>query len=190
MQSADEALAEDQTWVFGYGSLMWNPGFQPAERHIARLSGYHRAFCLASIEHRGTRDLPGLVLALDARAGAACAGVAYRMPDADRAAILAYLRARELVTSAYLERVLPIRLEDGRDVMAIAYVIDPDHWQYRGALAAGEQAAMIARAHGKSGANSDYLFNTAAHLAALGLPDAEMDHLCSLVRGILSPGAA
>jgi cation transport protein ChaC len=95
-------------WVFGYGSLVWNPGFDTAERVIARLPGYRRSFCMRSIHHRGTPEAPGLVLALDAVAGGACEGVALRA-EADRAGeVLAYLRERELISSAYLERRLEV----------------------------------------------------------------------------------
>ncbi len=135
-------------WVFGYGSLVWNPGFDAVERVIARLPDYHRSFCMRSIHHRGTDDLPGLVLALDASPGALCQGVALRADPAEAEDVLAYLRERELISSAYLERMLEIDLTDGRRVEAVTYVIDPDHVQYCGGLDLEEQAGIIARAVG------------------------------------------
>ncbi len=174
----------DPLWIFGYGSLIWDPGFAPAERVLARLSGWRRSFCLASWVHRGTQADPGLVLALDEDAGAVCNGVAFRAADAEADRVLAELRARELVTSAYLERWLPVDLADGRRVTAVTYVIDPAHEQYKGGLPLPAQADMIARAQGGRGPNRDYLFNTAAHLAELGLPDPELDELAARVRAL------
>ncbi|MFQ6549279.1 gamma-glutamylcyclotransferase [Aestuariibius sp. 2305UL40-4] len=170
-------------WVFGYGSLLWNPGFRPAEAVKARLDGYHRSFCMRSVEHRGTRDVPGLVLALDAAEGASCTGMALRAAEAEVEAVLAMLRERELVTAAYLERHLTLALDDGRQVDALAYVIDPDHGQYC-RLPLQEQARIIATAHGGRGPNTEYLHNTAAHLAELGVRDAEIEWLDAEVRRI------
>lgn len=179
---ADLPDAPDPLWIFGYGSLIWDPGFAPVERVRARLGGWHRSFCLSSWVHRGRPEVPGLVLALDAAPEGSCAGVAFRAPADQAPAILTELRARELVTSAYLERWLPVTLEDGRVVTAVTYVIDPDHEQYAGGLSPAAQAAIIARAVGGRGPNADYLFNTAAHLAELGLPDPEMEALAEAVR--------
>ena len=169
-------------WVFGYGSLMWEPGFTPAERIAARLSGWHRSFCMSSIHYRGTPTRPGLVLALDQAEGAACAGVAFRVGDGQEAAVMAYLQARELVSDAYLERRLPVSLADGRRVEAVTYVIDHAHPQYRSGLTLEEQARIIVTARGQTGSNAEYLWNTTQHLSELGLPDAELDWLAARVR--------
>lgn len=171
-------------WVFGYGSLIWDPGFPVAERQRARLDGWHRSFCMRSIHHRGTPDAPGLVLALDEAPGATCAGLAFRVAPGAEAATLATLRERELVSSAYLERRLTVTLEDGRQPLALVYVIDPDHAQYCGGLSLDEQARIIARARGGRGPNRDYLFATAQHLADLGLADPDLDWLARTVRGL------
>lgn len=168
-------------WVFGYASLIWDPGFPFAERQIAVLPDYHRSFCMWSIHHRGTEAEPGLVLALDAAPGGACAGVAFRVEDAHAAETLAGLRSRELISSAYFEAEVEVGLEDGRFVPAIAYVVDPDHPQYCGGLPLERQAQVIARATGGRGPNRDYLINTAEHLHALGLPDFELDWLVARV---------
>lgn len=168
-------------WVFGYGSLIWNPGFPVLARHLATLPDYHRSFCMRSIHHRGTDAEPGLVLALDAQPGARCSGVAFGVAAAHVGATLAMLRERELVSSAYLERSLVIELDTGHRVEAVTYVIDPDHVQYCGGLPLEEQARIIARAVGGRGPNRDYLFNTATHLRDLGLPDAELDWLAQRV---------
>ena len=156
-------------WVFGYGSLMWRPGFPFVESRPARLAGGHRSLCVLSFVHRGTRDKPGLVLGLDQ--GGTCRGVAFRVSAADAAATRAYLQARELVTQVYREVERPVRLDAGETVAALAYVVDRRHEQYAGRL---EPEAMLARvrdAAGLSGANRDYVLSTARHLAAAGIHD-------------------
>lgn len=168
-------------WVFGYGSLIWNPGFDTVARHIATLPDYHRSFCMRSIHHRGTVTDPGLVLALDAQPGTRCSGVAFGVAATRVDTTLEILRERELVSSAYLERRLVIEIDTGHRVNAVTYVIDPDHVQYCGGLPLEEQAQIIARAVGGRGPNRDYLFNTAAHLRELGLPDTELDWLAARV---------
>ncbi|MCC5992075.1 MAG: gamma-glutamylcyclotransferase [Rhodobacteraceae bacterium] len=174
-------LRRNSVWIFGYGSLIWDPGFSYASRQVARLDGYERSFCMRSIHHRGTVDHPGLVLALDEGAGH-CEGVAFEVPQRIAEESLEYLRARELISAAYLEKREALSLRDGRRVEAVTYVIDRHHDQYCGGLALEEQARIIARAHGGRGPNRDYLFNTAAHLAELGLRDRQLDWLCAKVR--------
>lgn len=172
----------DTLWVFGYGSLIWDPGFPVAERRIARLDGWHRSFCMRSIHHRGTVENPGLVLALDRAEGASCTGVAFRVSPGEEAATLFALRERELISSAYLEMTLPVSTDAG-PLDALAYVIDPHHVQYC-RLDREEQARIIATAIGGRGANRDYLWSTAAHLAELGIRDAELDWLADRVRAL------
>jgi len=171
-------------WVFGYGSLVWNPGFDTVERVIARLPGYHRSFCMRSVHHRGTPEEPGLVLALDRTPRGTCSGVALRAAPDRADEVLAYLRERELVSAAYLEKRLPIRLADGRSVEAVTYVIDPRHVQYCGTLELEEQARIIAAAHGGRGPNSEYLHNTFAHLRELGIDDPDLEWLSRRVRAL------
>jgi cation transport protein ChaC len=176
-------MAHDM-WVFGYGSLIWNPEFPVAEQVIARATGWHRSFCMRSIHHRGTEEAPGLVLALDADAAAHCDGVAFRVTPGAEETTLQALRDRELISSAYLERWLPVDLSDGRQVQALVFVIDPDHVQYCGGLPLEEQARIIAHAVGGRGANRDYLFSTAHHLAGLGIGDADLEWLAARVASL------
>ena len=171
----------DTLWVFGYGSLIWDPGFTVTEQEIARLEGFHRSFCMWSIHHRGTQEDPGLVLALDA-AETFCDGVAFRAAEPEAA--LEYLRERELVSSAYLEEWHDITLRDGRRVSAVCYVINRDHVQYCGDLTLERQAQVIASAVGGRGPNTEYLFNTAKHINDLGLPDADLDWLYDRVKAL------
>lgn len=179
-------MSEVDLWVFGYGSLLWNPGFEHDETALARLPGYARSFCMSSIHHRGSEAEPGLVLALDAQDGASCNGLAFRVTPGTHEPTMDALRERELISSAYLEKVLAVELADGRVIEAVTYVIDPDHVQYVGGLALEEQARIIAHAHGGKGPNRDYLYNTAAHLAELGIEDEELSWLAREVRGLCS----
>ncbi|MCC5989004.1 MAG: gamma-glutamylcyclotransferase [Pararhodobacter sp.] len=174
-------------WVFGYGSLLWDPGFAWSARHQARLDGFRRAFCMRSIHHRGTEAQPGLVLALDAHEAASCAGLAFEIAPQIAEETLEYLRARELISAAYLETRQRVTLADGASVEAVVYVIDRAHWQYCGGLSLEEQAQIIARAQGRRGPNCEYLHQTAAQLAALGVPDGELDWLSKRVKKLKSP---
>jgi cation transport protein ChaC len=156
-------------WVFGYGSLMWRPGFDFLERRPARLPGAHRALCVLSWVHRGTQAEPGLVLGLDH--GGSCRGVAFRVAGARRAQVIAYLRERELVTDVYREARRPVWLAGEGPVTAIAYVVNRRHVQYAGAIERGEILARIRHARGRSGANAEYVLNTQRHLESLGIHD-------------------
>ncbi|MEP5727878.1 MAG: gamma-glutamylcyclotransferase [Sulfitobacter sp.] len=171
-------------WVFGYGSLLWNPGFEIAESVIATLPGYARSFCMHSIHHRGTIQDPGLVLALDEQPGQACAGIALRVMQGQEDATLAYLRERELISSAYVEKNLDVTLSDGRIVRALVYVIDEAHEQYCGGMPLEQQAQIIAKAVGGRGPNTEYLFNTTEHLRGVGLDDADLEWLDTRVRAL------
>jgi len=169
-------------WVFGYGSLIWQPGFDFDDRRLAVLQGYRRAFCMTSIAYRGTPDAPGLVLSLDLDPAGSCHGVAYHVPAGAAAATHAYLRERELVSYAYDEARVPLELDGGERVEALAYVSNRAHPQYCGGLSLERQAEVIARAKGPKGPNADYLLNTVESLEALGLHDADLVRLADLVR--------
>ena len=171
-------------WVFGYGSLLWNPGFDVAHSEVATLTGYARSFCMRSIHHRGTDDDPGLVLALDETIGAQCEGLALAVTAGQEDRTLDMLRERELISSAYLEKTLTVTLASGPAVSAVTYVIDADHDQYCGGMALETQAQIIARAVGGRGPNTEYLYNTAAHLTEIGLHDPDLDWLSTRVRAL------
>ena len=167
--------APPDLWVFGYGSLIWRPGFDFVERHVALVRGYHRALCIYSHVHRGTPDHPGLVLGLDR--GGSCKGVAFRVPPGAAAATLAYLRAREQVTMVYREIMLTASLIDGREVAAVSYSVDRRHPQYAGVLDRPELERLVIQGKGVSGGNPDYVMNTHRHLAELGIRDATLEWL-------------
>ena len=171
-------------WVFGYGSLMWRPAFAYLERESARLIGLHRALCVFSFVHRGTPERPGLVLGLDR--GGMCRGIAYRVAAAKRAETVGYLRAREQVTSVYLETMRQIELEDSarRRVQALCYVVDRSHVQYAGRLTLAESLHHVRQGHGQSGANRDYVLETVHALEAVGYRDTELHLLAAQLRGV------
>jgi len=172
----------DEFWVFGYGSLMWNPGFPYVEKSVAHVFGYRRSLCVRSHVHRGTPERPGLVLGLDR--GGSCRGIAFRVSGEDRPEVLDYLRERELVTHVYKERLLPVLLGDGRRVGAVAYVVDRGHLQYAGALEVAEAAEIVRLATGKSGPNHAYVVNTVAHLREMGIRDHWLEGVGRLVGDI------
>ena len=168
-----------ERWVFGYGSLMWRPGFPFAERRGATLHGRRRAFCIYSVHHRGTYERPGLVLGL--APGGATRGVAYRVAEADWHRVYAYLMEREQPTETYIEARRPVRLEDGRRVEALTFLSDVKHAQWAGSLSLERQAALISDAAGLSGRNTDYLRDLVSHLREMGVRDAAMERLLRLV---------
>lgn len=159
----------DDFWVFGYGSLMWRPGFAHLDTQKARLHGYRRALCVRSHVHRGTPERPGLVLGLDR--GGSCLGLAFRVPGDLNEEVMAYLRARELVTNVYLERRFAVRLKTGDTVEAVGFVVDRGHHQYSGRIDVAHAAESVAGAAGQSGPNEEYVLNTVEHLKALGIRD-------------------
>ncbi len=169
-------------WVFGYGSLMWRPGFDYIERVPARLHGVHRAFCISSVHHRGTPARPGLVLGL--APGGSVRGAAYGVAPAHWREVLAYLREREQPTETYVERQIAIRLADGRKVTAVSYLSDRRHPQWVGRLPLEEQARRISGAVGLSGPNIDYLRDLTEHLRAEGVGDHEMECLLAQVEAL------
>lgn len=171
-------------WVFGYGSLMWDPGFAYAQRQGARASGWRRSFCMTSIHYRGTADSPGLVLALDQSQANHCDGVAFRVAPEQAAKTLQILRERELISYAYHEVTLPITLQDGSVVDAVTYVINRAGEQYFPDADLTRQAAIIAGAQGTKGPNRDYLFATVDHLQTMGIQDPDLRRLADLVRAI------
>lgn len=163
-------------WVFGYGSLMWNPGFATPETQPARLQGWHRAFCIYSEHYRGTPKEPGLILGL--LPGGACRGLAHRLPAATYGEVRRYLIDREINNDGvYQETIRPIHLDDGRTVPALVYLADRRHRQFAGKLPLATAAALVRRGRGATGTNLEYVLNTVAHLGDLGLHDSALEAL-------------
>lgn len=165
-------------WVFGYGSLMWHPGFDFAAAERAVLYGYHRTFCMYSERHRGTPERPGLVLALDR--GGSCRGIAYRVRRAIAGDVLAYLWHREMPRYAYLPRRLPARVR-GETAQCVTFIADRSKPNYAGRLTPEQAAPIIARAVGERGTNRDYLESTVRHLDELGIPAGRIHEILRLV---------
>jgi cation transport protein ChaC len=163
-----DLIESGDIWVFAYGSLMWDPGFEYEAREPALLSGFHRAFCVSSPDYRGTRETPGLVLGLVA--GGSCRGIAFRIAGTKRRAVMQYLEAREMPEPIYHCRRLAIMTSGGR-FHAYAFVVNRAHELYAGKLAPEAIARRILHAVGNRGPNRAYLDNTVRHLDELGLGD-------------------
>jgi glutathione-specific gamma-glutamylcyclotransferase len=166
----------EQFWIFGYGSLMWRPGFAFLRSEAARIHGYHRSLCVYSHVHRGTPEHPGLVLGLDR--GGSCHGMAFEVARENWHATLSYLRAREQVTSVYLEKRKTITLAgSGRTVDAITYVVDRAHRQYAGVLDDNTLEHHVRLGAGVSGRCIDYVMSTLAHLREMNIHDPALERL-------------
>lgn len=185
--AASESGAQGDRWVFGYGSLMWRPGFDFIERRPAILHGRRRAFCIYSVHHRGTHERKGLVLGL--AAGGSTRGVVYRVAEDAWPQTYAYLREREQPTETYFEAWAPVRLKDGALVPALVFLSDVDHPQWAGALDLEVQARMIAGASGLSGRNVDYLRDLVLHLHEEGVADQTMETLLARVEALEAEAA-
>ncbi len=175
-------MAQDNSpihWVFGYGSLIWRPGFPFERAERALLRGVHRRLCVYSHHHRGTIERPGLVFGLER--GGACVGMAFKVAEENWVEVREYLREREQVTGVYLETQRPARLADGELVKALTFVADPHHVQYAGRLSLEEQLALVDGAVGDAGPNVDYVLNTARHLREMGIADRQVQALAGMI---------
>ena len=180
----DAMTQQSEFWVFAYGSLIWKPGCDCAERRLARLDGYQRRFSLKSEHYRGTPEAPGLVLGLDRIEGESCIGVALRAHASEERQVRVYLAERELVSYAYFETLYPLTFldgEDGETCNAICYVLDRSHAQYIGPMPIAEQAQIIASAEGPAGPNIEYLTNTLEQLRAYGIHDQHLEDVAAEV---------
>lgn len=174
-------IPQGDLWIFGYGSLMWDPGFPYTEREPALVHGYHRALCIYSNRWRGTPEKPGLVLGLDR--GGACHGVAYRVAGSEVEGTIRRLWAREMRRQVYKVRMLRARLR-GREVRAFVFVADPTHAGYAGGLTIGETARIVATCCGARGPNVEYLTRTLQHLSELGVNDHNLLKVMEAVRAL------
>ena len=162
-------VMDGNPWVFGYGSLIWNPGFTFLRSQKALLHGAHRSLSIYSHRHRGTPQQPGLVFGLSR--GGSCLGVAFEIDAARWPQIFDYLQEREQDRGVYREAWRSVTLADGTSVRALAYLVNEQHVQFAGRLDLGEQIRLIRRSTGESGRNTEYVRNTAEHLLALGIHD-------------------
>jgi cation transport protein ChaC len=177
-----DAEAAKDRWIFGYGSLMWRPGFDYLDRRAAILHGRRRAFCIYSVHHRGAPERPGLVLGL--APGGSVRGVAYRVAAKRWPQTYAYLREREQPTETYVEAPATVRLSGGGTASVLTFLSDTQHPQWAGDLTLEQQAQLIAGASGLSGRNIDYLRDLVEHLRAEGVRDHGMETLLARVEAL------
>lgn len=180
----DPELCDKDLWVFGYASLLWNPGFRHSEVFPARVYGFHRALCVRSWVHRGTPEQPGLVFGLDR--GGSCVGRGFRIGRDHRQHTLGYLVKREMGTGVYKPQVVDVYI-NGHKSRALAFVVRRDHRQYVRGLSVEHEAEIIRAGRGPSGANKEYVLNTVRELERLGIHDRRLARLKSLLE---SPGGA
>ena len=180
-------VEERDAWVFGYGSLMWDPCFRYVEARRALLRGYHRALCIRSIINRGTPEKPGLALGLDR--GGSCSGFAFRLDPDNLAAAKAALWEREMRNGVYRPKVLPVRLAGVERVPALVFVARPDHPQYAGELKSQEAALLVAQGAGACGTALDYLRNVVRHLDAFGIADCPLHCVLTLAEASAATAA-
>ncbi len=174
----DQRRPDEDIWVFGYGSLMWNPAFHFAETRVARLFGFHRRFVFWSTSGRGSPDRPGMMLALDR--GGSCTGIALRIAPGDVGRELDSVFMRELMTGSYHPRWVKLRTDAG-DIQGITFIANKDHRNYAGKLPLEKVAGYVAQAEGGLGTCREYLINTQAHLRELGIRDSGIESLTRLV---------
>jgi cation transport protein ChaC len=170
---------EGAVWLFGYGSLIWNPILHFVERRTARIKGWHRSFCLSSLAYRGSNKNPGLVLGLEA--GGECGGVAFRIADDMLEAELSLLWRREMLSNSYVPRWLDVSEEGTRFGTAIAFTVDQGGDHYAGALELEEVIRRLSTASGALGSGADYLFRTCEALRSHGIPDPDLEHIAARV---------
>lgn len=182
-ESLEHTLSErphkKHVWIFGYGSLLWNPIIDVVQRRVGTVYGYRRRFCMVALTGRGTRAQPGLVLALDA--GGSCQGVALKVNPARLREELSLLWRREMVVGSYTPRWVKLHHDKGSQA-ALAFVMNREHRSYRGSLTPFQTAKIIAQASGVLGSNAEYLFDTLTHLQELGLGDKPLEDLATRVR--------
>lgn len=157
-----------QVWLFAYGSLIWNPLIEFADRQIGTIHGFHRRFCLWAALGRGTPDNPGLVLGLDR--GGSCRGVLYRIPDHLVEPELMLVWRREMIVGSYEPRWVKVRCQS-QTCYAITFLINRNHCFYTGNIATEVVVHHLATAGGVIGSCADYLHQTIEGLAQAGIYD-------------------
>lgn len=177
---------ENPLWVFGYGSLMWQPGFPYAAATRGQLVGWHRSFCVYSVQYRGTIARPGLVLGLQRRG--TCEGVVFEVAPKDSASVIAYLRKREQAWGVYQERRLRVCLSDsGKSVEALTFVAEVLHPNFAGEMKPADVARIIRSARGPAGTNLEYFARMYASLKGLGIRDWHMAALARTIGAARTP---
>ncbi len=171
-------LQRGDLWVFGYGSLMWSPGFRYREKATALVRGYHRALCILSSRYRGTPEKPGLVMGLCR--GGSCWGMVFRIPAARVRRLLSALWRREMLNKVYKPTMIPVTMSPGRRIRALAFVADTSHRQFVRELDLHGRARLVAQGIGQRGPCVDYIRNTLEHMLALGVSDPHLARILDL----------
>ena len=178
---ADDILRDPNPYVFGYGSLIWKPGFEFLRSERALLRGAHRSLSIYSHRHRGTAERPGLVFGLSR--GGSCVGVAFEVEAGKWPEVFDYLQDREQDRGVYREAWREVTLLGGRRVRALTYLVNEGHAQYAGRLTVPEQVALVRQGAGESGRNTEYVRNTAQHLMSLGIRDRTLEMIVAALDG-------
>jgi cation transport protein ChaC len=177
-----DRLPHGDLWVFGYGSLMWSPGFRPSARSAALVRGYHRALCILSNRYRGTPEKPGLVMGLCR--GGSCWGMAMRVPAARVRRVLSALWKREMLNRVYKPTLIPVVIAPGRRIRALAFVADTTHRQFVRELDLHGRARLVAQGIGQRGRCVDYIRNTLEHMLELGVNDPHLARILDAAMGL------
>jgi cation transport protein ChaC len=180
-------LPRRDLWVFGYGSLMWSPGFRYREKSVGLLRGYHRALCVLSTRYRGTARRPGLVTGLCR--GGSCWGMAFRIPAQGVARALEALWRREMLRRVYRPKLVPVRIARGRRIRALAFVADPGHRMFVRELDLHSRAQLVAQGVGERGRCTDYIRRTLEHMYALGVTDPHLARVLETAEAMRSSAA-
>jgi cation transport protein ChaC len=182
------ALPRGDLWVFGYGSLMWAPGFVFSERSVGLLRGYHRALCILSTRYRGTHRRPGLVMGLCR--GGSCWGMAFRVPAARVRVALRRLWNREMPRRVYRAKLVPVRVSRGRRVRALAFIADPAHPQFMRELDLRSRAQLVAQGVGERGPCTEYIRATLRHMRELGVGDPHLTRVLETAEAMRARAAS
>jgi cation transport protein ChaC len=169
-------------WVYGYGSLMWDPGVHFAEVRLADLTGHQRRFNYRTSIARGTAEHPALMLSLEPGPGC-CQGLAFRITGESAETESTILWRREMIRGGYVPAMLPVTTPQG-EVSALVFGNNASHPDYAGELSLEDTAAIIATAAGVMGTNRDYLEQVARQLDTLDIQDDYVAQLLQIVRGI------
>lgn len=180
-QTLAQHPAGEDLWVFGYGSLIWNPAFEYIDKCDALVHGWHRSFCLKLFMGRGTPEKPGLMLALEP--GGACRGMAFRIAAGRVKQELGLLWQREMFGGSYNARWVKLRLKE-QTVTGVTFVINPSHPRYIKGLSAEQTARMILQARGELGSNLEYFEKTVACLNQLGVQDSTLAQIASFLPSV------